>query len=141
MIFHINRMAFKAGSTKEQRQAVLDAAPQAGEANPAGRWRVMGRELGAEFEYGAVYVVDNLDDYRAYLNHPARVQSELTGVELTERFVAFDVTDSDDPGIEEKIARLQARHLEESPELAALVAQATSFSVPGGAGSDAGGQK
>ena len=35
MIFHINRMAFKSGLSEEQRRAYLDAARQAGEANPA----------------------------------------------------------------------------------------------------------
>ena len=134
MIFHINRMTFKPGVDEESRRACLDAAREAGSANPAVRSFPVGPELGGEFEWGAVYVVDDLDRYRAYLTHPAHVRSEMTGIELTERFVAFDVTDSDDPEVGEKIARLQARHFEESPELAALVARAASFVVPGGTG-------
>src|SRR6516165_6791297 len=134
MIFHVNRMTFKAGIDEERRRACLDAAREAGAANPAVRSFAVGPELGGEFEWGAVYVVDDLDGYRAYLTHPAHVRSEMTGIELTERFVAFDVTDSDDPEVGEKIARLQARHFEESPELAALVARAASFVVPGGTG-------
>ena len=131
MIFHINRMAFKSGLSEEQRRACLDAVRQAGAANPAVKSYVVGPELGGEFEYGAVYVVEDLDGYWAYLTHPAHVRSELEGIPLLEKFAAIDVSDSDDPQIGEKIAALQARHLQESPELAAREAQAPSFTVPG----------
>ena len=132
MIFHINRLTFKAGVAEEDRRATLDAAREAGAANPAVRSFAVGPDLGGDFEWGAVYVVGDLDGYWAYLAHPAHVRSEMTGIQFTERFEAFDVTDSDDPEIGDKIARLQARHLQESPELAALVARAPSFRVPGG---------
>ena len=78
-----------------------------------------------------MYVVEDLDGYWAYLTHPAHVREELEGTPLIEKFAAIDVTDSDDPQIGEKIAQLQARHLQESPELAAREAQAPSFTVPG----------
>ena len=134
MIFHINRATFKSGLSEEQRRAGLDLLRQAGEANPAVRSFVVGPELGGEFEFGAVYMVEDLDGYWAYLTHPAHVRSEVMGMELIERFEAIDVTDSDDPEIGEKIARLQARNYEEHPELAALVAQVPSFRVPDGKG-------
>jgi hypothetical protein len=59
------------------------------------------------------------------------VRQELEGIPLIEKFAAIDVTDSDDPQIGDKIAALQARHLQESPELAAREAGAASFTVPG----------
>jgi stress responsive alpha/beta barrel protein len=134
MIFHITRMAFKSGLSEEQRRACLDAARQAGAANPAVKSYVVGPELGGEFEYGAVYVVEDLDGYWAYLTHPAHVRSEMTGIPLLEKFAAIDVSDSDDPELGEKIAALQARNYQEHPEMAALVAQAASFTVPDGTG-------
>jgi hypothetical protein len=134
VIFHINRITPKKDLTEEQRQAGLDRLRQAGADNPAVRSWIVGRELGGEFECGAVFVVDDLDGYWQNLTHPAHVRSEIEGIPFLEKFVAFDVTDSDDPEIGEKIARLQARHVEESPELAALEAQAPSFSVPGSTG-------
>jgi len=130
MIFHINLFTLKPGLTDEQREAGLDLMRQDA-ANPAVRSWIVGRELGGEFEYSAVYVVEDLDGYWAYLTHPAHVRQELEGIPLIEKFAAIDVTDSDDPEIGEKIARLQARHLQESPELAALEAQTPSFTVPG----------
>ena len=142
MIFHINRATFKAGLTNEQRRAGVEMLRQSGAANPAVKSYVVGPELGGEFEYGAVYVVEDLDGYWAYLTHPAHVREELWGIPNLEKFAAIDVSDSDDPELGEKIAALQARNYQEHPEIAALVAQAASFTVPDGTGqpSTAGGQ-
>jgi hypothetical protein len=131
MIFHINRATYKAGLSEEQRRAAVEMARQSGAANPAVKSYVVGPELGGEFEFSAVYVFEDLDGYWAYLTHPAHVREELEATPLIEKFTAIDVTDSDDPQIGEKIAALQARHLRESPELAAREAQAPSFTVPG----------
>ena len=136
MIFHINLFTLKPGLSDEQREAGLDLMRQDA-ANPAVRSWIVGRELGGEFEYSAVYVVEDLDGYWAYLTHPAHVRQEMEGIPLIEKFAAIDVSDSDDPELGEKIAALQARHLQEHPEVAALVAQAASFTVPDGKGSAA----
>ena len=134
MIFHINRVTYKAGLSEEQRRAGLEMARQSGAANPAVKSYVVGPELGGEFEYGAIYVFEDLDGYWAYLTHPAHVRAELEGTPLIEKFAAIDVTDSDDPQIGEKIAALQARNLQEHPDVAAVIAQAASFTVPDGTG-------
>jgi hypothetical protein len=137
MIFHINLFTIKPSLSEDQREAGLEMLHQSGAANPAVKSYVVGPELGGEFEYGAVYVVEDLDGYEAYLNHPAHVREELWGIPHLEKFAAIDVSDSDDPQLGEKIAALQARHAQEHPEIAALIAQAASFTVPGGAGQPA----
>ena len=137
MIFHINRATFKASLSEEQRRAGLELMRQAGAANPAVKSYVVGPELGGEFEYCAVYVVEDLDGYWVYLTHPAHVRSELEGIPLIEKFAAIDVSDSDEPDLAEKIAALQARNFEEHPDVAAVIAQAASFTVPDGSGSSA----
>jgi hypothetical protein len=134
MIFHINLFTIKPGLSEDQREAGLEMLHQSGAANPAVKSYVVGPALGGEFEYGAVYVVEDLDGYDAYLNHPAHVREELWGIPHLEKFAAIDVSDSDDPELSEKIAALQARHQQEHPEIAALIAQAASFTVPDGAG-------
>ena len=133
MIYHINLFTVKPGVSDEQRDAGLDLMRQSG-ANPAVKSYVVGPELGGEFEHGAVYVVEDLDAYRAYLEFPAHVRLELWGIPYLEKFAAIDVSDSDDPKLGEKIAALQARHQQEHPEIAAEIAQAASFTVPDGAG-------
>ena len=130
MIFHVNRLSLKANLTEEQRREVLDLLRQAGEANPAVRSFVVGRDPGVDFEWGAVYLLEDLDGYWEYLTHPAHLRSELKGIPLLVRFEAFDITDSSDPDIGDKIAGLQRRNYAEHPEVAALVAQMTSFRVP-----------
>jgi hypothetical protein len=137
MIFHINLFTIKPGLSEEQRRAGLEMLHQSGAANPAVKSYVVGPELGGEFEYAAVYVVEDLDGYGAYLNHPAHVREELWGIPHLEKFAAIDVSDSDDPELAEKIAALQARHAQDHPEIAALIAQAASFTVPDGAGQPA----
>ena len=137
MIFHINRATYKADLSEEQRREGVEMLRQSG-ANPAVKSYVVGPELGGEFEYGAVYVVEDLDAYWAYLEFPAHVREELWGIPHLEKFAAIDVSDSGDPELAEKIAALQARHLQEHPEIAALVAQAASFTVPDGAAQPAG---
>jgi hypothetical protein len=134
MIFHINRATYKAGLSEEQRQAGVEMLRQSGAANPAVKSYVVGPELGGEFEYSAIYVFEDLDGYWAYLNHPVHVREELEAIALLEKFAALDVSDSDDPELGEKIAAVQARHLQEHPDVAALIAQAASFTVPDGKG-------
>ena len=137
MIFHINLFTPRPGLSDEQLEKGLDLMRQSG-ANPAVKSYVVGRELGGEFEYGAAYVVEDLDGYWAYLEFPAHVRLELWGIPYLEKFAAIDVCDSEDPEIGKKIAALQARHQQEHPEIAALIAEAaSSFTVPDGKGSAA----
>ena len=133
MIFHINRATYKAGISEEQRQWGLDMARQCG-AVSAVKSYVVGPELGGEFEYCFVYVLEDLDGYWTYLTSPAHVREELEGTPLIEKFAAVDVSDSDDPELGKKIAALQARNLEEHPDVAAVIAQAASFTMPDGKG-------
>jgi hypothetical protein len=127
-------LTLKPNLTEEQRREALDLLRQAGAANPAVRSFVVGRDLGGDCEWGAVYVLEDLDGYWAYLTHPAHLRSEMKGIPLLVRFEAFDITDSHDPGIGDKIAELQRRNYAEHPEVAALVAQTASFRVPDGKG-------
>ena len=135
MIFHFNRATYKADLSEEQRRAGLEMLRQSGASNPAVKSYVVGPEFGGEFEYGAVYVLDDLDGYWAYLTSPAHVRLELEGTPLLEKFAAVDVSDSNDPELGEKIAALQARNFREHPDVAAVIAQAASFTVPDGKGS------
>ena len=133
MIFHINRATYKSDLSEEQRREGVEMLRQSG-ANPAVKSYVVGPELGGEFEYSFVYVVEDLDGYWAYLTHPAHVRSEMEGIPLLEKFAAIDVSDSGDPELGEKIAQLQLRHIEAHRELAALIAAVPSFTVPDGKG-------
>jgi len=132
VIFHVNRLTYKTDVSPEDRKRGMDLLRNQGESIPAVQSYVVGPDLGGEFELGAVFVIANLDDYWDYLIHPAHFLSEKSGLNLVQRFEAFDVTDSTDPEIGAKIARLHARSYEENPEIAKLVADVPSFTVPDG---------
>jgi len=131
MIFHINQASYRADITDEQREAGLEMLRQSGAANPAVKSYVVGPMIGGEFDYAAVYVFEDLDGYWAYLTHPVHVHEELEGTPLLAKFAAIDISDDDDPELGEKIAALQDRNYKEHPDVAAVIAQATSFTVPG----------
>ena len=97
MIFHINRATYKSDLSEEQRREGVEMLRQSG-ANPAVTSYVVGPELGGEYEYGAAYVLEDLDSYWAYLEFPAHVHLELWGIPYLEKFAAIDICDSDDPG-------------------------------------------
>jgi len=131
MIFHINQATYRAELSDEQREAGLEMLRQSGAANPAVKSYVVGPMIGGEFDYAAVYVFEDLDGYWAYLTHPVHVHEELEGTPLLAKFAAIDISDDDDPELAEKIAALQDRNYKEHPDVAAVIAQAASFTVPG----------
>jgi hypothetical protein len=137
MIFHVNRLTFKVDVTQEQRREGMDLLRQQGTAIDAVQSFVVGPELGADYEWGAVFVIEDLEGYWEYLTHPAHFRSEQMGLHLVERFEAFDVTDSEDPEMGGKISALHARSYAENPELARLVSQVPTFAVPDGTGTGA----
>ncbi|MGW2962694.1 Dabb family protein [Streptomyces sp. NPDC001220] len=132
MIFHIIRLTPKPDLSEEQLTACLDLLRQVGETSSAVKSYVVGPHPTGGFAYGAVFVIEDLDGYYDYMNDPAHVRLELEGIGYLARFEAFDITDSADPEIKAKIEQVQARHFAEHPEIAAPVAQATSFTMPGG---------
>jgi hypothetical protein len=82
---------------------------------------VVGRDVGGDFEWGAVFVPEDLDGYRDYLMAPSHARTDEIGLPLLERFVSYDTTDDPDPAIGEKIADLHRRRFAERPELTRMV--------------------
>jgi hypothetical protein len=129
-------LTYKTEVTAEQRKEGLDLLRKQGELIPAVKSYIVGPELGADYEYGAIFVLEDLEGYWEYLIHPAHFESEKSGLHLIERFEAFDTTDSDDPELASKIAALHQRSYEENPEIAALIGQVPDMVVPDSANGD-----
>ncbi|MDT8913820.1 Dabb family protein [Amycolatopsis sp. PS_44_ISF1] len=128
MIYHHNRMVFKTTTTEAQRAEALASLRNQGEKIDAVIRYVVGRDIGGEFGYSAVFVLEDLKGYWEYLMAPAHAHTDEIGLPLLERFVSYDTTDSDDPKIAGKIAELHARRYAGNPALAALVAGLPSYS-------------
>ncbi|MCL7379970.1 Dabb family protein [Streptomyces sp. 35G-GA-8] len=128
MIYHHNRFTFKAGATPEQREEALASLRNQGHSIDAVVRYVVGRDVGGEFEYGAVFVLEGLNGYWEYLMAPSHAHTDRIGLPLVETFVSYDTTDSDDPDIAQQTAELHARRFAGDPVLRKMVADLPSYS-------------
>ena len=127
MIWHITRMTLKADASEADKQAGLESMRHQGEVIDAVRAYVVGPDVGGEYEWASGYQMDDLDGYWEYLKSPDHRRTDEIGLPLVDTFVSFDITDSDDPDIHEKIAALHRRRYEEDPALAELVRSLPSY--------------
>jgi hypothetical protein len=138
VIFHVNRLTFRPEVDARQRAEALDRLRlQGSEIDAVTSW-VVGPDIGGDYEWGAVFAVEDLDGYWEYLIHPVHFASEKAGLPLIDRFVSFDITDDGDPEIGVRLAELHKRSYQENPELAQLVADVPSFAAGAVPGDDEG---
>ncbi|GAA5068503.1 Dabb family protein [Nocardia callitridis] len=120
MIYHTNRMSLKSNVTQEQLDEAMRRFREQG-AMPMVKSFFLGREHGTEFDWAAVFVLEDLDAYWEYLTHPSHAKSQEYGVPLMEKFEAFDISDDPDTELTSKIADLQRRNYEADPHLVTLM--------------------
>ncbi|MCA1194273.1 Dabb family protein [Saccharopolyspora sp. 6V] len=121
MIYHGNRFTFRADADPERVEEALESLREQGRAIPAVRSFVVGPDHGGDYDYGAVFVLADLDGYQEYLVHPAHLATDRVGLPLVDRFASFDITDDPDLGLAERIAELHRRRYDGMPDIAALV--------------------
>lgn len=121
MIYHGNRIKLKDGISPEDAHAALALLDKAGRVIPVVNSYTVGQDIGSDYDFGAVFVLNDLDAYWHYLIHPAHIAAERAGIPLMAKFEAFDITDDPDPDFQNKVTELQRRHVETDPQLAALM--------------------
>ncbi|MFG1609557.1 Dabb family protein [Actinoplanes sp. NPDC049265] len=131
MIYHINRATMKTTATREQIEAALESWREQGRSNPAIKSFIVGRDHGGDFEYSAVFAVEDLDGLFEYLTHPTTYQTDDLGLNLVERLEIFDVSDDDDPELNAKIQELHRRRNELNPEVAGMLAEVPAYTGSG----------
>ncbi|MET7354146.1 Dabb family protein [Streptomyces mirabilis] len=127
MIYHINRAKAKAEVTPEQIEAALESWRNQGRSNPAVKSFMVGRDLGGEFDYSCVFVVEDLDGLYEYLTHPATIGTDHLGLALLERLDIFDISDDDDPDLYAKIEELHRRRSALNPEVPGMLSAVPDF--------------
>ncbi|HEY4017832.1 MAG TPA: Dabb family protein [Pseudonocardiaceae bacterium] len=127
MIYHFNRVKLKEGVTPQQFEQAVQCLRDQGRI-PVVKSFIVGPEHGSDFDWGAVFVLEDLDAYAEYLNHPAHARLEQIGLPLLTKFDSYDVSDDLDPVLGDKIADLQKRNYEAKPELVTLMADVESHS-------------
>jgi hypothetical protein len=138
MIYHSVRMTLKPGLAQKDVDAALESLRNQGRVIPSVRSYVVGRDHGGEYEWGATFVIEDLEGYWEYLIHPAHRHTDQIGLPLVDTFVSFDITDDPDPEMGAKIAALHQRRYDSDPELTALVSGLAEYSgsaAPGDHGS------
>ncbi|MER7877162.1 Dabb family protein [Streptomyces solisilvae] len=121
MIYHGNRIKLRQDITPQQFEEALECFRDQGRAIPAVKWFILGPEHNSDFDWSAIFALEDVDAYREYLTHPAHVKTERIGIPLMEKFETFDISDTPGPELGAKIAELQKRNYEADPELAKLV--------------------
>ena len=127
MIYHHNRIVFKAGVSDADRERALESLRNQGRVIGSVRHFVVGRDLGEGYEWGAVFAIEDLDGFWQYLIDPAHLNTDRIGLPLVESFVSYDTTDDPDPEIGAKIDALHARRFAEIPDVRDLVADLPSY--------------
>jgi stress responsive alpha/beta barrel protein len=128
MIYHGNRLTLKPGVTPEQLEEAMESLRNQGRVIPSVKSFVVGPDFGGEYEYGAVFVIEDLDGYWEYLIHPAHLNTDRIGLPLVDKFMSFDITDDEDPRMAEKIAELHKRRYDSMPDINQLVSDLGEYS-------------
>jgi hypothetical protein len=124
MIYHGIRLKAREGVTPKQLEEAVESMREQGRAIPAVQSFIVGRDFRGDFDWSAMYVIEDLDGYWEYLTHPAHTHTDRIGMPLVENFESYDIADDEDPLLGEKIADLHRRRYENDPDLAAMVSQA-----------------
>ncbi|MEV7548564.1 Dabb family protein [Amycolatopsis sp. NPDC089917] len=128
MIYHGNRFTLRSDAAPEQIEEALESLRTQGRVIPSVKSFVVGRDFGGDYEWGAVFAIEDLDGYWEYLMHPAHRNTDRVGLPLVDKFVSFDITDDPDPGMGAKIAELHQRRYDGDAELTKLVSDLGEYS-------------
>ena len=131
MITHIVRFTLKPNAPKDQVDLAFESLRKQGREIKAVQLFCVGRDFGGEFDYGAVYVVKDIEGYREYMMSPIHRKSDEIGLPVVDKFISMDITDDEDPAIGEKIAEIHRNRFANDPALAGLVASLTSYEGSG----------
>ena len=127
MIYHINRFALKKDAPQDQLSHALDLLHRIGKELEAVEFYCVGRDLGGEFDLGAMYALKDLDAYRTYMFAPIHEETDNAGLPIVTNQVSYDITDDPDPQIVDKMAQVNRDRFAQRPELRRLVTSIGSY--------------
>jgi hypothetical protein len=131
MIVHIVRFTLKPDAPKDQVDLAFEQLRKQGREINAVQSFVVGRDFGGEFDYGAMYVMKDIEGYREYMMSPIHRKSDEIGLPLVEKFISMDITDDKDPAIGDKIAEIHRNRFENDPALMGLIQNLSSYEGSG----------
>ncbi len=121
VIYHQIRLAMRPDAPRHKVDEALGLLRRMGQEIDAVEHWAVGRDIGGDFDYGALFVVKDIDAYRAYMHAPLHRQVDEIGLPLVRNMISQDLTDDEDPEIADKIRKIHADRFAGDPALAALI--------------------
>ena len=131
MIAHVVRFTLKPNASKDQVDLAFEQLRKQGREINAVQLFVVGRDFGGEFDYGAMYIMKDIEGYREYMMSPIHRKSDEIGLPVVDKFISMDITDDKDPAIGDKIAEIHRNRFAHDPALAKLVENLGSYEGSG----------
>lgn len=131
MIYHINRFATKQDAPEDQLSHVIDLMNRLGTELDVIEFYCVGRDIGGEFDLGAMYALKDVAAYRTYMFSPIHEEIDNSGLPLVTNQVSYDLTDDPNPQIGEKMAQVHRDRFAQRPELRQLITSLGSYQGPG----------
>lgn len=128
MIYHCVRLKMKEGVTKDQVDPMLKQLHKMGTEIPSVMSYCVGPDIGGEFDYAAVFAVQNLEGFKAYMDSSIHRKADDLGLPFAADMIFFDVTDEQDQTIGTQILEMHQQRIKEDPGLAKLVQGLESYS-------------
>ncbi|MEU7404345.1 Dabb family protein [Streptomyces sp. NPDC044948] len=134
MIHHQIRLVMRPDAPQDKVDEALGMLRRMGREIDAVAYWSVGRDVGGDFDYGAMFAMKDIDAYRAYMLAPLHRQVDEIGLPLVQRMVSHDLTDDEDPATGDLIRRIHAERFAADPALVALIEGLGSYdgsSAPG----------
>jgi hypothetical protein len=131
MIFHSIRFTLKPSAPKDQVDLAFEQLYKCGREIRAVQSFCVGRDFGGEFQYGATYVLKDIDGYREYMLSPIHRKTDELGLPVVDKMISMDITDDQDPAIGDKIAEIHRNRFANDAALVDLIGNLGSYAGSG----------
>jgi hypothetical protein len=131
MIYHQIRISMKPDAPKDQVEYALELLRRLGQELDVVKLWAVGRDFGGEFEYGAMYALEDTDAYATYMHAPLHRKIDEIGLPLVQNMISQDLSDSMDPAVGERIAEIHANRFANDAELRDLVGDLETYEGSG----------
>lgn len=131
MIYHSIRLSMRPEAREDKVKAALAQWHKMAEEIPAIEFYCIGRDIGGEFEYGAMFALKDIEAFREFVMHPSGRETDLIGLPLVQNLISMDLTDDPDPEFASKVAEIHRVRFERDPEVLELINKIPAFSGGG----------
>ncbi|MEV5762869.1 Dabb family protein [Streptomyces tendae] len=134
VIHHQIRLAMRPDAPRDKVEEALEMLRRMGREIDAVTYWTVGRDVGGDFDYGAMFAVEDIEGYRAYMHAPLHRRVDEIGLPLVRNMVSHDLTDDEDPATADRIRQIHAERFAGDPALVTLIEGLGSYegsSAPG----------